>query len=266
MYVVDISILTNDKAKQNFYSEHGLSIYINHLGKEILFDTGYTDVYLKNARKLGIDFLSTDYIVLSHGHYDHTGGLRYFISISDLKEIVIHKDAFQPKYAKEQFMRFNGIPYNEKELSWTRNLFHKVEEFCRIDDHMYVLGNIQNDNPNQKYYVNQEVDEFQDEIILILEEEEELTLFFGCSHFGVQNGIKKVKSVLPNKRIKNLIAGTHSVAWNEKQIEELVDYLITVEFNLFIPLHCTGDKAMHRFKEVFKERCLLLEAGDTLEI
>ncbi len=263
---MELSILTNDEAKPGFFFEHGLSVYIQHQGKHILFDTGYTDVYLKNARKLGIDFITTDYIVLSHGHYDHTGGLRYFISNSDLKEIIIHKDAFNPKYAKENYLRFNGIPFNEKEILWANKLFHKVEDFYKIDDKMYVLGNIQNDRPNRKYYVNQEVDQFYDEIILILEEQDELTLFLGCSHFGVKNGIEKVKKLFPNKKIKTLLAGMHSNSWDDEQIEELSRYLETIHFDVLIPLHCTGQEAMLKFKEVFKEKCILLKAGDNLHI
>ncbi len=263
---MEITILANDEAKPGFLYEHGLSINIQHQNQNILFDTGYTDIYLKNARKLGIHFLDTDYIVLSHGHYDHTGGLRYFISLSNVKEIILHKDAFFPKYAKESLLRCNGIPFRQDDLTWARKLYKKIEGFYKVDESIYVLGNIQNENPKAKYLVNQEIDDFHDEIILILEELDGLSLFLGCSHFGIQNGIETVKEVLPKKHIKNIIAGMHMNASTEEEIQSVATYFKSLDFEKLIPLHCTGKNAMETFKELFQDRCYLLKAGDTLHI
>lgn len=263
---MEISILTNDEAKPGFLFEHGLSIKIKHQNANILFDTGFTDVYLNNARKLGIHFLDTDYIVLSHGHYDHTGGLRYFISISNVKKIIIHKDAFIPKYAKETFLRFNGMPFHQDDLSWAYKLFHKVEGLHKIEESIYVLGNIPNGSPSSKYFANQTIDDFHDEIILILEESDGLSLFLGCSHFGISEGIEAVKEVFPDSKIKNVIAGMHMSSSTDAEIQEVTSYFRSLDFEKLIPLHCTGKKTMKALKELFKERCHLLKAGDTLQI
>lgn len=263
---MNITILANDRALPNFLSEHGLSIHINHPIYTILFDTGYTDVYLNNAKKLGIKLANTKYMVLSHGHYDHTGGLRHYPSCNRLEKVIFHKDAFYPKYAKEQYLRFNGVPFKRESIPWLKSLCAEVVGYNEIAPSFYVLGNIPHENKNTKYYLNGKLDDFHDEIILILEEDKELSLFMGCSHFNVINGVKAVKKKFPNKRIKNLVAGMHLVSSTKEEVKEIADYLETIDFDKIIPVHCTGDAAIKYFKDRFKEKCFTLKAGDSLEI
>lgn len=261
-----ISILTNNLSRDGFVFEHGLSIFIEHELYNILFDVGYTDVFIKNAKKLNVDLDKVEYIVLSHGHYDHTGGLRFLDSCKSLKHIYIHKDAFIEKYAKEQKIRYNGIPFKENDLVWTRKYLNKTEGYTKIQPRFYMLSDILHKNKNTKYYVDDKLDDFHDESILILEENNELTLFMGCSHFGVVNGVKAVKEIFPNKKIKNLIAGMHL---SSKPIEE-VDLIGKELFNLGIqtiyPMHCTGEKALNYFKEKYKDACVVIKAGDKILI
>ena len=198
-----ISILTNDEANKNFKSEHGLSIYIKHSKYNILFDLGYTNVFLTNANKLNLDLKQTEYIIISHGHYDHSGGLRYYQYNDNLKEIIIHKDAFNPKYKIiNKTIKYNGIPFKENELEWTIGKFKKVENAEKINSGFYVLGNISHNLINTQYFVENKIDDFHDEIILILDEGDKLTLFMGCSHFGVFNGVKAVKNIFLTKQLK----------------------------------------------------------------
>ena len=139
-----ISILTNNKSCPNFAEEHGLSIYINHPTYNILFDVGYTDVYLTNAKLLGIDLNRVNYIVLSHGHYDHTGGLRYFSTTNSLKNVFIHEDAFIPKYKIVSADSYNGIPFREEELTHLKGLFKKTKRFAKIQQDIYLISQYPN--------------------------------------------------------------------------------------------------------------------------
>ncbi len=261
-----ITLLANDKAEKNFNAEHGLSIYINHPIYKILFDTGHTTVYLENAKKLNVDLTKTEYIILSHGHYDHAGGLLHFPIKNKAQKIIIHQDAFHPKYAKDNYLRYNGIPYVKDDLLWAKELFNEVRGFSKIAPFFYVLGDIPHEENNPKYYVDDKIDDFHDEMILILEEENELSLFMGCSHFGVKNGIEAVKQQFPNKKIKNLIAGMHLGSKNILEIKDIADYLESLDLDKIIPIHCTGDLALSYFKERFKDKCFLLKAGNQLHI
>lgn len=261
-----ITLLANDNALPNFTAEHGLSIYIEHSMCNILFDTGYTNVYLENAKKKGIDLSRIDFIVLSHGHYDHTGGIRYFPSKNKIKSVVIHRDAFTPKYSKDSSLRYNGIPFKKIELSWANKLYYEVDDFTKIAPFFYTLGDIAHQQKNTRFYLDDHLDDFHDEIILILEEHNMLSLFMGCSHFGIVNGIKKVQEHFPNKKIKNIIAGMHLVSSTLEEIQKTADELEKIDFERIFPVHCTGDKAIAYFKERFKDKCFIIKAGSEIEI
>ncbi len=261
-----LSILANDKSKPGYLAEHGLSVYVNLPFAKILFDTGFTRVFLDNARKMGIDLNIIDYIVLSHGHYDHTGGLLYMPPVKNIDSIIVHKDALIPKYAMENPIRYNGIPFDFNEIGWIESKSIFVERLYEITSGVYVLGNIPHQNKQDKYYVDGKPDDFHDEMILIVESAKGLNILMGCSHYGVIEGINAVRSHFPGKKILNVLAGMHLGSKEVSEIKVIADYLETLELERLIPLHCTGEAAMQFFKQKFKEKCLLLEAGDEIEL
>ena len=261
-----ITILANNTAKEGYSEEHGLSIYIKTLNHNILFDVGYTDVFLKNAKKIGIDLNDVKYIILSHGHYDHTGGLRYLHNIDSLKTIYLHKDAFIPKYKKESVDKYNGIPYAEDELKLLSKFYKKTSGFTKIETGIYTLSDIKNNSMDPRYTVNNRIDDFHDEQILIIEEQDGLTLFMGCSHFGVVNGVKAVMNRFQGKPIKNLVAGMHLGSKTKDEIQDIAKSFDELGVHQIIPLHCTGELAIKLFKTYFMDRCILVKAGDQLDI
>jgi len=261
---MNVAVITNDKALPGYEAEHGLSLYIIHPLYNLLFDTGQSSIYLNNAEKLGLSMEQVDYIVLSHGHYDHMGGLIHFPYPSHVKKIIIHQDAFLPKYANEIRKRPNGVPYKKTDLSFEQNQFVNVKQFATIAPHFHVISDIAHPVKQDKYYVNDTLDDFHDEMILVLEEENQLSLFMGCSHFGVRYGIERIKKAFPNRRIKNIFAGMHLRDASMKDIVLLGDYLATLDFDLLVPLHCTGEHAMNYFKDRFQDKCKLMLAGETV--
>jgi len=262
--IMNVSVITNDKSLPGFAAEHGLSLYVIHPLYNILFDTGQSSVYLNNAEKLGLSMELVDYIVLSHGHYDHMGGLIHFPHPNHVKNIIVHHDAFVPKYVYETPIRPNGVPYEKTDLTFEQNQFVNVKRFETIAPHFHVISDITHPIKQDKYYANDTIDDFHDEMILVLEEENQLTLFMGCSHFGVKYGIERIKKTFPNKWIKNIFAGMHLGDASMKDIVSLGDYLATLDFDLLVPLHCTGEQAMTYFKDRFQERCKLLLAGENI--
>ena len=121
-----IHILTDNKVKKRgFMAEHGLSIFIEYENTKVLFDTGQSQIYCSNALRMGLDLKKTDIIVLSHGHYDHCGGLPYFPSM-DFPSVYVHPDAFEKRYA----MNSDGRSYREIGIPWS------------LDDYEFIKSSV----------------------------------------------------------------------------------------------------------------------------
>ena len=132
-----ITVLTENTAKNDsFKCEHGLSLYIKTNDKKILFDAGQSDIFLKNSKTLGIDLRTVDLCILSHGHYDHGGGLKYFLEINNTAPIYINENAFEPHYnGKGKYIGLDPVLKESKRLVITNDI-------CKIDDNMKMLARI----------------------------------------------------------------------------------------------------------------------------
>ena len=146
-----LTVLTDDNVanSRRLLAEHGLCFYIEDDGKKILFDTGYSDVFIKNAVNMSINLLDLDYIVLSHGHYDHTWGLThylaYYMSAIEQKQevkkptIITHPDTFLEKF-EEGFGEI-GCLFTEEKLRKNFNVILPKEPF-KLTDNLIFLGEI----------------------------------------------------------------------------------------------------------------------------
>lgn len=120
-------------------AEHGLSLYIETDKQKILFDTGQTGAFIQNARKIGIDITDVDTLVLSHGHFDHTGGLYPFLEINSKAKVLAKRNIFIPKYSGKT--RFIGTIYREKMLA---NRLVWVDSLTEIEENMFIVPGIKN--------------------------------------------------------------------------------------------------------------------------
>lgn len=277
-----ISVLTENKAlKKGFIPEHGLSLYIEHDGKKVLFDTGQTDIYIRNASLLGIDLAKTNYIVLSHGHYDHCGGLAFLPLPSDTnnkyKEIYIHKEAFHPKYSLNKSTgnkKYIGIPNAaRKHLSVKDNLV--LTQGCTsISRDIILAGDIPKtnefENANTDYYCEKKgkvvPDVFNDEQMLIWKTQKGLAIFLGCSHPGIINCINYANTIFPDKKIHIVAAGMHLNNASDKYISDVVRNLKYFDIKNILPMHCAGCRATNKIKEKFAEKCKTVNTGEIVKI
>jgi len=261
---------------RGFLAEHGLSLYIQHGDANILFDTGQTDVYLKNADKLGIDLNETSHIVLSHGHYDHCGGLPNFPFENNTPNIYVHKGAFQKKYA----INSDNVSYREVGIDWEQKNYPQImitDGDTKLGNDINLIGNITygvdfegtpkgfftKENPNQNAMQSDLID---DEQILVIDTEKGLCIFLGCSHAGIINCINHALSKFPNRKIHTLVAGMHLSNATDKRISQTIESLKKLDIKYIYPLHCTGISAIMQIKQVFGERCKVLYSGDVVEI
>jgi 7,8-dihydropterin-6-yl-methyl-4-(beta-D-ribofuranosyl)aminobenzene 5'-phosphate synthase len=242
---MNIKILCNDEARNNFSSEHGLSILINN---KILFDTGQTNVIIKNSKKLGVNLNEIEKIFISHGHYDHVGGLKYLKDIINAP-IFIHKDAIIPKFSGT---RFAGAPFDWNTLK-SRLIFLEND---KLIDNIYILNSVPTCENliDKKFFKNGKHDLFSDEINLIINN----VLFTGCAHRGIENILKKAMEI---QKIRFVIGGFHLINASIERIQKIINLFKTYDVSV-IPLHCTGGKAISLMKKELGNKCIILKACD----
>ncbi len=257
---IKINVLVDDRIN---IEEHGLSILIEFNAKKIIFDTGQSSQYLSELELLGINEADVDAVVVSHGHYDHANGLKY---LECSLPIYIHKDALLPKYKRlNDNYKFNGMDLDAIEKNNENFIFAK--DGFEIFPNVSIVGDINNDKHNPKFLLDRDVlsiDDFHDEIGLVIEEKDGLSVFLGCSHFGVENALKKIKEIYPNKIIKNLVGGMHLIEKDSMEVIRLAKMLKQIGIKRIYPLHCTGEEAIKVFKDIYQSDCEIIKSSETV--
>lgn len=267
------TILTENTAnKRGILAEHGLSVWIEAKGKKLLFDTGQTDVYLKNAQKLGICVEDADAVIFSHGHYDHCGGFAWFPQKG--KKVYLGKGAFEEKgrmaeksgNPKEHFFYPIGIGYDKEE---TGADYEEGQGRREIFPDIFLISPIPAvfdwEQVDSSFCIRTPLgikrDFMEDEQLLVIREPEGLYVFTGCAHVGIANCLEFVKSSFPGEKIHTLLAGMHLRGCGKERLERTISKLKEEAIERVIPLHCTGIMAACQIKLALGERCQLGEAG-----
>lgn len=276
---IKLNILTENRAKKmGILGEHGLSILVEVDGYKVLFDTGQTNVFVHNASNLGIDISQIDALVLSHGHYDHTGGVPEFCKINKKAPIYIHPDAFVERYNAingKPFGNCIGIPWNNyyKGVFDDRIIFTKEKR--SIHDKIFLSGEIPDnkDLPRAKTdfikvssWGEIVEDKVMDEQFMAVKANKGLYIIVGCSHPGVLNCIAYAKEMFPGEDILGIIGGLHMEKYNEDKQINIFEAIKAEGVGKIIPMHCTGVLSSCFLKSRFNDNCILLNSGDVLNI
>lgn len=240
----------NTNIDDYYLGEPGLSIYIEDDDAKILFDTGYSDIFLTNAKKMNIDLSKINYLILSHGHNDHTGGLKYLkdTDLSNVK-LIAHPEVFEKRNHKGLDI---SSPVELNEL--------KVKEYIdgtkqiKITDNLYFLGEIKRttnfeDRPvgyKTRYNIP---DQLKDDSALVYKTRDGLFIITACSHSGICNIINHAKETFNETRILGIIGGFHLLE-NNDQLDKTIEFMKHEDIKELWPSHCVSLYAKHRMYEV----------------
>ncbi len=261
-------LIENTVFSKNLTAEHGLSLLIEMDGKKILFDTGQDGNFIKNAENLGIDMSQVDRVIISHGHYDHAGGLEPFCRINQKASIYIKEGFFTPKYKnKEEFI---GIK-NDKALFSHRIRF--VKDVTEIYPGFFVIPNIDIKNVWDTHFTNMFIkdssgfleDTFTDEQFIVIIRDKKMNIISGCSHRGISNIIQSARTVFQIP-IDLVLGGFHLKDADNDLTGKLISELLKYNIGKIGVCHCTGIEKYAIMKESLKDKVFYNFTGNTIEI
>jgi len=244
-----ISILTDNSPGGNTPAEHGLSYLIEHDGKRLLFDTGQSDLFLKNAGTMGIDITNIDTIILSHGHFDHGDGLQYLSG----GNLICHPKCFVKRYRKYDYS-YIGLKNSKDEIAGRFNLITSSAPY-QISEKIIFLGEIPRltdfESKSTSFILDGDIPDFvMDDSAIALLLEDGLFVITGCGHSGIVNILEHAKKVIGENTIYGVMGGFH-LKKADRQTKETIRYLQKNRVAHVYPSHCTGNPALGLFHENF---------------
>ncbi|HHJ10377.1 MAG TPA: MBL fold metallo-hydrolase [Bacteroidetes bacterium] len=261
--MITINILNDNRPSGNLGSEHGLSWLIEKDGERILFDTGPSDIILRNARKMNIDLEDVNTIVLSHGHYDHGNGLIHLGREGGKKrKLICHPEVFTGKYHKGNHV-YIGLPLSRGEVVSRFELLETREPLQVMED-IFFLGEIPrlNDFESKKTSFEKKdgADDFMpDDSGIAIRTLKGLIIITGCGHAGICNTIAHAVKITGENRIVAAMGGFH-LKEDDRQTKGVVDCFIRMGVENAFPSHCTELPALARFYAYYKNN--FVRSGD----
>jgi 7,8-dihydropterin-6-yl-methyl-4-(beta-D-ribofuranosyl)aminobenzene 5'-phosphate synthase len=261
---ITILVDNNTIIDRYFFGEPGVSFFIEDCGKRILFDVGYSDIFIRNAQKLNIDMYDIDLIAISHGHIDHTWGFMPMIRlyteaiIENIKfkkpVLLAHTQAFESKYLGNEII---GSVITKKTLADFFDMKLTKKPYW-ITDKLVFLGEIERTNSfeNKKpvgKVINQGVEEddfLKDDTALVYKSKDGLVIITGCSHSGICNIIEYAKKICNDNRIVDIVGGLHLLNPDKEKMEQTKEYLKQANVKKLHACHCTDLNSKITLSEV----------------
>ncbi len=255
--------------------EHGLSFWIESEQYSVLFDTGQGPALASNAAALGIPLEKTAAIVLSHGHYDHTGGVSFVLTKASKAPVYVHPLGFEAKYHRRNGTTLQRISMPDGVAS---DLLERNYELscgsvpARLGPGAYITGEIPRrtvfEDEGGPFFLDEECtepDPLKDDQALYLTSSRGTIVVLGCAHSGVVNTLEYVSQLTERTPIHAVLGGMHLLHASEERIERTADALARYGVELIAPCHCTGNAAASQLRERLGARVAACSAGMSFE-
>lgn len=270
-----VTLMEDTACAPAFVCEHGLSFYIEANGKKLLFDMGQTDLFLRNAKRLGVRLDEVDTAFVSHGHYDHGGGLTAFLEVNRRAPVYLHKQAFEPHFSRKP----DGIkPIGLDAALAESGRLVLTDGVTEIDDTLTLFADVTGQDcypSGNRTLFEQEngayvPDRFAHEQSLIVREGDNIALFTGCAHRGVVNICARAREII-GRDADFVIGGMHlfSPSTGKSEPDENIRAVaarLAETGSRYYTCHCTGQHAFEVLRETLGGRISFLAAGSVTEL
>ncbi len=273
-----LTILCENSVARPFglLGEHGFACYLETPSGNYLFDTGQGQTLVPNARQLGKDLATIKALLISHGHYDHTGGLPAVLEIRDSLDIYGHPEMFSVRYWEiESRRRYLGIPFKRQYLESLGARFHLSSDLVEVGPGVFLSGEIPRRNACEQGDPQQfavtgngavlRPDPVADDLSMVVRSPKGLILVVGCAHAGLVNILNYVVGKFPGEAIHAVVGGTHLGFAGDEQFEETLKAIDRTGIEKVGASHCTGLKKAARLTERLGERFFFANVGTVLE-
>ena len=264
-------------ASAPFIGEHGLSMLLETQDKRLLLDAGQSSVVVHNLGLLGVPPMSIDLIAISHGHYDHTGGLYPLLSQArKTLPLYLHEDAFRPRYAISNGNRkFVGIPHRREQLIALGADMRMLREPAEVMPGLWLSGPVPRstgfETGDAHLVVHDDTsdcdcqDEIRDDMALFFKGSKGLVVVSGCTHSGLVNMVQYGLAVTGSTRLQGWIGGTHLGPVSGSQQDQTIAALLAFAPDFVAANHCTGFLMMSRLHQAFGDRFIPAFVGTVIE-
>ncbi|MFH1560837.1 MAG: MBL fold metallo-hydrolase [Chloroflexota bacterium] len=273
---IRLTTLSENTANSGFLAEWGLSILVEVEGMRILVDTGASFSAVHNAQLLGIDLSTVDRIMLSHGHYDHTGGLRDVLRRRGEVEVIAHPDMWAAKYSRrdQQEERYSGIPFSRQGIESLGARFHLTREPAYITDRVMTTGEIPMTSGYEEIDKNLFVkeggvlqpDKMADDLALVIDADFGLVVILGCGHRGIVNTLRHAQNLTGKELVYAAIGGTHLFRASKERVEQTIADLRKMGIQRLGVSHCTGFHASAQLAQEFGDIFFMNNAGTCITL